>query len=501
MTPRIILALGAAALAIGSPAAAQTPATDAISQDRVERLEEQVRALQKQIEELKTQVAKPVPSWRGAPQFADSSEGWSFKPRGRLHFDTAYIEAPGAYAVNRNLGFNSRFRRARIGVEGSIPGGFGYVVELDFANGSVGFGNALLSYTPPSKAWSARLGNFETLNGLEQISSSNTITFLERAQFNDAFINTRRLGAAVALLGPDDRYRVEAGIFAAHSIDASFDNDGWIAAARAVYAPQLGNGRLHLGVSLQHREFQSNDNSVTSQSTGAPSTNQLARYRARPFLQTTDVRFVDTGNFAAKGDDILGVELAGIFGRLHLASEAQWTRTRSYRPGDFADGRDSFFDDVAITPFRNPRFFGIYGEAGLFLTGETRGYRDGAWSRTRVLNPISKGGSGAWQVAARVDYLDLDSSALKNAPTNNFSTGIAAPLSGTSRFGRGGTQTGVLFALNWHPVDYVRLMLNYIHVEVEGGPLAAVVKPLSTAPLDQRSYSTDAVAFRAQVEF
>jgi phosphate-selective porin OprO and OprP len=497
--PLSAFTVSAACLWMSPAARAQAP--DTPQQDRVEKLEEQVRALQKQIEELRSQVAKPVPSWRGAPQFVDNSEGWSFKPRGRLHYDTGYIEAPGAYAVNRNLGFNSRIRRVRLGAEGTMPGGFGYKVEADFANAGISFGDALISYTPSGKRWIARLGNFETLNSLEQITSSAAITFMERAQFNDAFINARRLGAAFALTGEDDRYRVEAGLFAGHSIDASFDNDGWIAAARAVYAPAIGDGRLHLGASFQHRKFQSNDNSVTSVSSGAPSTNQLARYRARPFLQTTDVRFVDTGSFAARGDDILGVELAGIFGPLHFASEAQWTRTRTYRPGALADGRDSFVDDVALTPARDPRFFGAYGEIGWFITGETRGYRDSAWSRTRVLKPISKGGRGAWQVAARLDYLDLDSSALKNAQTNNFSTGFASPLSGTSRFGRGGTQTGILVALNWHPVDYVRLMLNYIHVEVEGGPLAAVVKPLSTAPLDDRSYATDGVAIRAQVEF
>ena len=90
----------------------------------------------------------------------------------------------------------------------------------------------------------------------------------------------------------------EAGLFTAHGIDNSFDNDGWIGAARAVYAPNLGNGRLHLALNYQHREFQSNNGGVASVSANAPSTNQVARYRARPFLQTTDVRFVDTGSFA-----------------------------------------------------------------------------------------------------------------------------------------------------------------------------------------------------------
>jgi phosphate-selective porin OprO/OprP len=501
MTRLTSLAMTGIAALVCMPASTFAQELPVPADDRVQRLEEQVRLLQKQIEELKSQIAKPLPSWRGAPQLSDADAGWSFKARGRLHYDTGFVDAPGAYAVNRNLGFNSRVRRVRLGAEGTMPGGFGYKVEADFANSNVGFGDVLISYTPASKAWQARIGNFETLNGLEQISSSNNITFLERSQINEAFLNSRRLGAAFALTGSDERFRVEAGLFAAHGIDASFDNDGWIAAGRAVFAPKVGDSRLHLALNYQHREFQSNNNSVASVSVGAPSTNQLARYRARPFLQTTDIRFVDTGPFAARGDDILGLELAGIFGSLHFTGEAQWLRARSYRPGDTADGRDSFVEDVAITPLRDPSFFGAYGEVGWFITGETRGYKDNVWSRTKVLNPVGKGGAGAWQIAARIDYLDLDSSALKNAPINNFSTGTAEPLTGSSRLGRGGVQTGMLLALNWHPVDYIRLMLTYAHIQVEGGPLAAIVKPLSTAPIDERTYSTDAIAMRAQLEF
>ena len=56
----------------------------------------------------------------------------------------------------------------------------------------------------------------------------------------------------------------------------------------------------------------------------------------------------------------------------------------------------------------NPSFWGGYVEAGYFLTGETRGYKAGAWDRTKVLKPFSKGGFGAVQVIGRVDYLDLD---------------------------------------------------------------------------------------------
>jgi len=486
-------------MAFALPAQAQDSQTLPTS-EQVDALQKQVEALQAQLDALKKQLPKVLPNWRGAPQVSDA-EGWSFKPRGRIHYDVGYIAAPGAYAANRNLGFNSRIRRARLGAEGSMPGGFGYKIEADFANGNVAFGDVFASWANKDKDLLVRVGNFETLNGLDQITSSNHITFLERGQMNDAFSNTRRLGAAVALLGKDDQYRLEAGLFAAHSIDASFDNDGWIGAARAVYAPKIGSGRLHLALNYQHREFQQNNGGSVSASINAPSINQVARYRARPFLQTTDVRFVDTGSFAAKEDDILGLELAAIFPKVYVVSEAQWVNVRTYRPGDIATGLDAFASASQVAPRQDPRFFGGYVELGYFLTGETRGYKDNVWGRTKVLSPLSKGGAGAWQIAARLDYLDLNSQALKTAPINNFVTGVSTSAAPTAALARGGRQTGAIFGLNWYPSDYVRIMMNYMRINVDGGPLAAIVLPSSAASVDKRGYSTDAFAIRTQLDF
>ena len=484
-------------LAVSTPALADVP-----DEDRMSKLQSQIEKLQAELDALKQQVAKGQPSWKGAPQWSDASGvGWSFKPRGRLQLDTGYIGLPDNYSANRNLGYNSRVRRMTLGAEGSLPGDFGYKIEVDFSNGNLGYEEVMLTYAPAGKPWSLRLGNQDGLQGLEVMSSSLQTMFLERAQFTDAFVNNKRLGAVLSLGTKDGPLKFETGLFAAHSIDASLDNDGWIVAGRLTYSPKVADGQLHFGANFQHREFQSNDNGVASTSTVAPSTNQIARYRARPFLQTTDVRFVDTGPFAAHGDDIWGAELAGVFGPFHFASEAQWTRVDAYRAGDVATGLDAFAGGSVVTPDGDPSFFGAYAEAGWFLTGETRPYADAKWGRVKVAKPLGKNGSGAWQIVARVDRLDLDSDRLIAGQTNNFATGAStlAPLA--MRQARGGTQTGYLFGLNWYPVDYIRFMLDYVHVAVEGGPFAATAKPFSSKPVNERRYSTDAVALRAQVDF
>jgi phosphate-selective porin OprO and OprP len=468
----------------------------------VAALKEQLAAIAAKVDAAEKKPAAVEMKWKGAPETSSGDDGWSFKPRGRLHYDVGYVSVPGDYAVNRNLGFNSRVRRVRLGAEGTMPGGFGYKVEADFSGGNIAFGDTFLSYNPKNAPIAVRIGNFETLNGLEQISSSNNISFTERAAFNDAFLNSRRLGVAVGWHDKDNVLRAEAGLFSAHSIDGSFDNDGWIGAGRLTYSPKAFGGQLHMGASYQRREFASNSNGTASVSTNSPSTNQLARYRARPNTQLTDVRFVDTGSFAAKSDQIMGVELAAIFPGFYFAGEGQWIKVDAYRAGDIVTGLDSFVSgNSAVTPTGDPSFFGIYAEAGYFLTGETRGFKDGVWARTKVSKPLNKKGPGAFQIAVRYEYLDLDSNALKSGLTNTFATGTSSLAALDTRLGRGGTQSSYLLALNWYPIDYIRFMLNYGRVNVEGGPLAATVNPLSAVSVDKRKFSVDILAARMQVEF
>ena len=520
---------GTAHAAAQEPAAAQQPeatepdASDAAAdatiqgtgqvddlQAKIELLQAQVEALQEALEGVKTQQARAVPSWKGAPEYADKEAGFTFKPRGRLQYDAGYIanpdDDPNGSLATRNLGFNSRVRRIRLGAEGTIPGGFGYKFEMDYANGSVGFGDAIITYAPSGKPYSFTIGNHETMNGLEQITSSRFTSFMERAAFDDAFVNTRRIGVSAGYVNAAGDMRINAGLFTGHSIDSTFDNDSWIAAARATYSPLMGANQLHFGVNFQHREFQSNNNGTTASSSGQASTNQTARYRARPYTQTTDIRFVDSGNFAAKSDDIFGLEFGGIFKSLHLAAEGQYLKSNAYGAGDTLDFSENnlnrFPGDTvtALVPDGNPSFWGAYLEAGYFLTGETRGYKTGAWDRTKVLKPFSKGGWGAVQLNGRVDYLNLDTGKLKEAFNNDFQTGTSAA---STNYTRGGKQLGLLASVVWIPEDWMRFYLQYSHAFVTGGPLADEVSGLSSSDpdVDNYDYGVDFIGTRAQIDF
>lgn len=88
-------------------------------QAKIELLQAQVEALQEALDGVKTQQVKAVPSWKGAPEFADKDAGFTFKPRGRIQYDAGYVwnpdDNPNGSLLTRNLGFNSRVRRIRLG--------------------------------------------------------------------------------------------------------------------------------------------------------------------------------------------------------------------------------------------------------------------------------------------------------------------------------------------------------------------------------------------------
>ena len=91
---------------------------------------------------------------------------------------------------------------------------------------------------------------------------------------------------------------------------------------------------------------------------------------------------------------------------------------------------------------------GAYVQSGIFLTGETRPYntKNGIFGRVSPLKPFNPatGDCGAWELAARFSYLDLNDSGMK-----------------------GGRERNVTAGLNWYLYSNLRLMFNYVFADVE----------------------------------
>jgi phosphate-selective porin OprO/OprP len=375
-------------------------------------------------------------SWKGAPEFKGEG-GWSFKPRGRLQVDAGLISRPNGI-TDKSTGFGSEVRRAYIGFDGTLPGGFGYRAEIDVANsGSIDITDMYLTYAA-SKEVTLTLGQHKAFWSMEELTSDLFTSFTERAAMNTAFGNERRLGASVAYAkGP---VLVQAGLFSdnLNDLNASDENNSWSADGRVVLMPKLGDAQLHLGASIHHRELEDSSSGV--------------RYRVRPLIHTPDIRFIDTGVINATAETGYGLELAYLSGRFHATGEARWQQV-----------------DRLGGP--NPTFFGGYAEVGYFLTkGDTRGYKGGIYDRTKPKNPVGKGGMGAIELNLRYDRLDLSDAAIV-----------------------GGKQAGYQVALVWTPTDYTRFMLNYGRMQY--------TQAFIPAAGGDRSYGVDAVGARAQFDF
>jgi phosphate-selective porin OprO/OprP len=433
---RISVAALAVACGWAMPAQAQSADAAAIQQElaamraqmmrmaeRIDTLEDQLEAAEAKAEaataasasavEVASAAARDEPvkvSWKGAPEF-EGTGGWSFKPRGRFNYDAGFVSAPGSTGADD--GFGSEARRIRLGVEGDIPGGFGYKFEADFAGNAVEVTDAILTYKDGGLTVSA--GQHNSFQSLEELSSSRFTSFIERAAFTDAFGFGRRVGLSAEYA--QDAVLVQGGLFTDNM--ENLPNKAWSADGRVVFMPRAGDTRFHVGGSLHYREL--NDAADT------------VRYRQRPFVHFTGERFINTGAFSAEKEFGIGVEGAAIAGPLHAAAEGYWQKVS--RPGALAD----------------PTFFGGYVEVGYFLTaGDTRGYKKGVFDRVKPENPVGEGGIGAIQVNARYDHLDLNDA------------GIV-----------GGRQNGYQFSLIWTPTDYTRFMLNYGHMKYGDAVLPA----------------------------
>ena len=258
------------------------------------------------------------------------------------------------------------------------------------------------------------IGQHNTFQSLEELTSSLHTTFIERAAFTDAFGFERRLGASITYARGD--FLAQAGVFTDNIEDTDSKNRG--VDARLVYMPKAGDAQLHFAGSVHYNDL---DDAAT----------QL-RYRQRPLVHFTSQRFIDTGSMEATSETGFGLEAAAIAGRFHVAAEGYW-------------------QTVAMPALASdPTFFGGYAEAGVFLTDDSRGYKGGKFDRTKPQRPVGEGGFGSLQFTLRYDHLDLNDAGIL-----------------------GGRQAGYLASLIWKPTDYTALLVNYGRLQYEDAILPA----------------------------
>jgi phosphate-selective porin OprO/OprP len=127
-----------------------------------------------------------------------------------------------------------------------------------------------------------------------------------------------------------------------------------------------------------------------------------------------------------------------------LSAEAAWVK------GPFSVQGEYRAAGCVAPAAGNPWLQGLYAQASYFLTGESRPYdrASGIFKGVKPLKSVGKdGGGGAWEVAARYSYLNLNQGELPASARDvqDFTLG-----------------------LNWYLCPNARVMWNYVHSWVDG---------------------------------
>jgi phosphate-selective porin OprO and OprP len=411
------------------------------AEQRIQKLEEAVKKLQEQNEQLrqKMPMEKPVTAtaapaeksklwgdrdvrffWKDGLNF-QAGDGKTFKGKigGRIQYDIAGAEEDDfVKAVAGDTETSTEFRRARLYTSGEINEGVPvhYILQLDFAGGDYKFTDAYLGVKDIPFVGLVQLGQMYEPFSLEQLTSDNYITFLERAAPIEAFSPARNVGGLILNDLFDERMTYSFGIFTDDEND-KVDGDAFESNTRVTgritglpwYADE-GRSYLHLGIG----------GSVINPE------NDTVRYRTRPEAHLAP-RYVDTGAFSADMAYLANVEALFTLGPLSLQGEYFHTWVDS--AGD-------------------PAFNGFYIFASYFLTGDYRPYRKSSGVPDRVRPhanlAFNAPGWGAWELLARVSQVDLNDSGISGGRLTDYTAG-----------------------LGWYLNPNTRMIFNYIYADLD----------------------------------
>jgi len=203
-------------------------------------------------------VAKELtPGFGSGLSFESEDKKTSVKVGGRIHFDTAVVEGDDEAGGQSD---GTRFRRVRFAMSGKAHGMVEWKAQLEFAGGGASFRDIYLGLTEtPILGLGLRVGQFHQPMGLEVMTSSNYMTFIERAGAGELVPN-RRSGFMLHRSLPQADGTVAISAFQDSGSQGQAQGDGvWNTAGRVTVArwrdPHAGQ-LLHLGVSAALRKNQ-----------------------------------------------------------------------------------------------------------------------------------------------------------------------------------------------------------------------------------------------------
>lgn len=324
-------------------------------------------------------------------------DGWRFQPIGRVMWDAISTDEDSSGTANFG---GTELRRARLGFQGKIQN-WGYKFEGDFAKGDVAIKDAYLSYgtTLAGNKFGVKLGQSHVPFGLNTKVSSKYMSFMDRPWFADSGISpARESGITASYAAANYRWAVAAGLTNGGIKSGATNNNGSTFALRGSIVPFMQDKThlLQLGVGFLTK--------------GGGDT---FKYKQRLVSHKDASKWLSSTPAENDGATGFTLDALGVYGAFHAMAE---------------------YTDYTLKQTTNPDidFSGFALEAGYFLTGESLKWRKGY---TSGIKP--KSSTGAWQVAARFETLEID------------------------EFGSRDEADKWTVGLNYYPTQNIRLMLNY----------------------------------------
>lgn len=432
-----------ATMLITMPLLAQEPAN---TDQRIKELEKKVDELLKEKEAPKQKLMNSAEQEREMPPvslagfydngylvYSSADGAYKYWLDGRVMVDAASYQG----AENR-LASGVEIRRGRIGVKATIANDWLAEVDVDFANNAVeikdmwggyaGFPNSVI-----------RVGNHKAPFGLDTLTSSKYITFIERG-YVDSWSPDRRLGLSYSHWG--NNWQFSAGAFG--QAGGTFNDKDTLTGGgagtsqrlnlvgRASFAPLNEKGRvLHFGAAIAR--MKPDVAKIATSGSDLPDrldASRIVKLDSRAETHVSRAKFLSTGDMKyVNSTDMLGLEFAGVFGPVSFQSEYQKADVKRL--------------STPVTTVKDHGFSGYYGFVSWFPTGESRPYSASEGEFGRVI-PKSK--MGAFELALRYSTLDL-----------NDATSVD-PI-------YGGSAKNVTAACNWYFNANHRLMFDVTQVD------------------------------------
>ena len=396
-----------------------------------------------------------------------------FGPLPRLKSDNGFFSAgiggsvqldSGMYiqensSNNKDLSDGLRVRRASLNFNGVTYNDWIWWIAYDLEDGGDqprdGLRGAMAIYRG-LKPWWLFAGLFGNSVGLDASGASTQRSFMEPAIPMSTFAyspGSPAMGIAMTHRGKEHYLRL--GIYGEADKVTSEHDEGIGVQGRIIWQPLKGRtNALHIGTTGYIRK--PNNESTVCNDTITTDTDCSQYSNGR----LSSVRYKSVGETSIDGRDILdtgkisdvsyywhsGIEAARVFGPLSLQMEYGVVEI---------DRRIS----------SNPMFEGGYIQGSYFFTGESKNYNSyfGQFWRIKPFKDYTPGkGGGAWEVAARFSYIDLDDLDVLGGKASSYTLGI-----------------------NWYLNSFVKAMLNLNHTESSGSS----------------SEDFDSIISRLQIEF